>query len=98
MNRIKAYNSDWWNDKYSTKYFDEHHPGNIQEILKAGGFKCAKCGFDNLGALEIDHIKPRHLGGDHSKSNLQILCANCHTIKTREENRKFMTGRKKVKR
>lgn len=34
--------------------------------------------------LEVDHIVP---GDDHSFSNLQTLCVDCHTRKTLEERR-----------
>ncbi len=36
-------------------------------------------------ATEVDHIIPRHLGGDDSFENLQPLCRSCHARKTAQE-------------
>lgn len=47
--------------------------------------KCEKCGIDSwLGEkapLELDHIDNDHFNNE--LSNLQILCPNCHSLKTR---------------
>ena len=67
------------------------------EIL---GGKCARCGFADGRALQIDHIKP--IGNKRRRgmstvqllrdvikgeaSNLQLLCANCNWIKRFENN------------
>lgn len=55
----------------------------IAEGLKEA--KCELCGIvDWLGAplpLELDHINSIH--SDNTLSNLQILCPNCHSQKTR---------------
>lgn len=42
---------------------------------------CALCGFDNVKALQVDHMVPLSRGGLHEDSNLVLLCANCHCIK-----------------
>jgi len=64
------------------------------------GNKCCKCGFDDVRALQIDHI---HGGGTKETSsmstvafykkvikekgvNYQLLCANCNWIKRCENN------------
>jgi 5-methylcytosine-specific restriction endonuclease McrA len=58
---------------------------------------CAKCGYrENVFALQWDHIIPvqsgKNWGGPASMAaakrlvidpNIQVLCANCHCIKTR---------------
>ena len=36
---------------------------------------------------EVDHIVPLHLGGSNQMSNLQLLCPNCHALKTQTEAR-----------
>lgn len=46
---------------------------------------CRLCG---LPATQVDHILPISKGGPAlDSSNLQPLCASCHSIKTRVENR-----------
>ena len=62
---------------------------------------CAHCGYDeNVFALEFDHIKPREDTSKKWQTpkygkaardlvadpNIQVLCANCHKIKTRMNN------------
>jgi 5-methylcytosine-specific restriction endonuclease McrA len=37
--------------------------------------------------LEVDHIVPVRLGGTPVIENAQVLCANCHSIKTKTERR-----------
>jgi len=44
--------------------------------------------FDKSG-YEIDHIVEYSVSGNNDMSNLQALCNNCHSFKTR----KFMSGR-----
>lgn len=39
-----------------------------------------------LEDLELDHIEPLGDGGTDAESNLQLLCRDCHTRKTRREN------------
>lgn len=34
---------------------------------------------------ELDHIYPLHLGGTNHINNLQVLCPNCHALKTQQE-------------
>ena len=52
------------------------------------GFKCRHCGVAALlqdGRFEVDHIVPLHKSGvDHIK-NTQVLCRNCHGLKTFRE-------------
>jgi len=50
--------------------------GNLKKI------KCEICGFKpiNLCQLDIDHMDGNKLNND--PSNLQVLCANCHRLKT----------------
>jgi len=44
--------------------------------------ECSSCGFKaiNKCQLDVDHIDGNHKNND--SSNLQVLCANCHRLKT----------------
>ena len=56
-------------------------------VLDAAGWRCQHCG--RPGRLEVDHIKPLHLGGaPWDLANLQALCRACHITKTAAENRR----------
>jgi 5-methylcytosine-specific restriction endonuclease McrA len=51
-------------------------------------YKCAGalCGQRKMRHTdEIDHIIPLHAGGTNNYNNYQILCRDCHAVKTREE-------------
>lgn len=47
-----------------------------REVFCKANHKCENCG--SLYALEIDHKKPRSLGGTHDPKNLRILCRACN--------------------
>lgn len=55
-------------------------------ILERDNFRCRSCGA--RGRLECDHIEPVRLRPDlaYDPANLQLLCASCHSTKTRQEN------------
>jgi hypothetical protein len=68
------------------------------------GGKCARCGFGDLRALQIDHVngggnierksiglKKTYERAVTGASGYQLLCANCNMIK-RIENREFRRG------
>ena len=42
----------------------------------------------------MDHIIPKHKGGSNDKSNIQLICANCHQDKTEIELRERNLGKK----
>lgn len=46
---------------------------------------CAKCGAGYLISHQVDHIVALCLGGVDHQSNLQMLCYNCHVLKTRDD-------------
>ena len=52
----------------------------LTAIFGDGPHACVKCGAAER--LEVDHINPKMKGGKHLRSNLQILCADCHRRKT----------------
>ena len=48
--------------------------------------RCAACKLLLQPGWHADHIAPLADGGAHDPSNLQPLCAPCHTMKTAHEN------------
>jgi len=58
----------------------------IRRLVKErDGKRCLCCGEENSGLLQVDHIKPRYYGGDHSLDNLQTLCITCNRTKNIQE-------------
>ncbi len=80
------------------------------ELIQKMGGKCSICGFSDERALQIDHVEAvgqnrKERNGysywrtiakniDAGDTNYQLLCANCHCIKTRE-NDEYNKARKK---
>ena len=71
------------------------------DVLLALGGVCARCGFDDIRALQVDHIngggnRDRRENGGHKNiyneivrggvEGYQLLCANCNWIKRDENN------------
>lgn len=54
-----------------------------RKLLAASGGACALCG--STDRPEIDHVRPRHLGGGDDPANLRVLCRRCHKAKTQRE-------------
>ena len=58
---------------------------------KKYGFECPlhshpiRKGHWDIEGCEIDHIIPKHQGGDNSVRNGQALCLSCHAVKTKQE-------------
>jgi 5-methylcytosine-specific restriction endonuclease McrA len=49
------------------------------EVLKRARYRCELCGVSaDVKALEVDHIRPRNLGGGDEEANLQALCYTCN--------------------
>ena len=84
--QYNAYMCNWRSAKYRelrAKAFELH------------GAKCTHCGFDNIKALQLDHIKPMAIRYRRRKDPglnvtldallfpewFQVLCANCNYIK-----------------
>lgn len=44
-------------------------------------YRCEKCGFPDVRALQLDHIDGRR----SSETDFMCLCANCHQIKSRKK-------------
>lgn len=67
---------------------DYHHRGYRKVAFRAAGKDphCTNCGFVpiHICQLDVDHIDGNKSNSDIN--NLQILCANCHRLKTRIHN------------
>ncbi len=52
-----------------------------QALLAARGsrYRCQQCGFSDVRTLNLDHIEGRVIN-----TSFACLCANCHTIKSRQ--------------
>jgi 5-methylcytosine-specific restriction endonuclease McrA len=51
-----------------------------REILRRDNYICQYCG-QHASTLTIDHIIPRHLGGQHEWDNLVTACPACNHLK-----------------
>ena len=66
-------------------------------LLEECDYKCIKCGFDTphpddgKTILEINHINGD--GTDHARSNLEVLCPNCHALTSSYRARNKGNGR-----
>lgn len=48
-----------------------------REVLRRDNYLCQYCGQRPLN-LTLDHVVPRHLGGNHSWNNLVAACPKCN--------------------
>lgn len=56
------------------------------KMLVRDNYTCQCCGRVG-GRLELDHIVNKAVGGTDDKTNLQILCYQCHKTKTQSESK-----------
>ena len=77
------YDGDW---TYWTTRKQKHPqtPVNVSQLLKKQRGICAECGlfFRQEDLAEVDHIRPKSLGGSDRYDNLQLLHRHCHDRKT----------------
>ena len=87
-------------------YLKNNQKLHVQAIYALGGM-CAICSFDDIRALQIDHIngdgaderRNTHADAFHKdiiaggRSDLQVLCANCNWIKRGEMREHIMESR-----
>jgi 5-methylcytosine-specific restriction endonuclease McrA len=50
---------------------------NSREEFRRDNYTCQYCGKRD-GGLTIDHVIPRHLGGEHSWTNVVAACPSCN--------------------
>lgn len=60
-------------------------PTRVSKLLKQQKGVCTLCRtrFQLDSVMEVDHIKPKALGGPDTYANLQLLHKSCHIAKTR---------------
>lgn len=55
---------------------------------------CCQCGEKDKRRLQVDHIRPRALGGSDDFDNLQVLCTRCHQRKTKKDLKKIRRAKR----
>ena len=89
--------------KYMREYMARRYERRVAEVIVLLGGKCVKCG-DDKKKLQFDHVDPsrktftitaRLAGISVEKLKLelekcQLLCVDCHMIKSVEESGKFL--------
>ena len=48
-----------------------------KEVFRRDGYRCQYCGRSSH-ELTIDHVLPRHMGGEHTWSNVVTACTICN--------------------
>ena len=65
-----------------------------REIFRRDNYTCQYCGR-NTRTMTIDHVVPKHLGGEHSWTNMVTACSVCNHRKggrtVREANMKLLS-------
>lgn len=72
--------------EWIAKHDDAAIPPRVQErVALRSERRCVKCTRETGPALkgECDHAIPLIIGGAHRESNLQWLCVECHSNKTK---------------
>lgn len=74
--------------RYDPELFTKREIANFTSeqkeiILQRDGYKCVMCGNGEKDGIElhVDHIKPKHLGGEATVENGQTLCAKHNNLK-----------------
>lgn len=70
-------------DAVKQRELEDFAPEQKEAILKRDGYKCVICGRGKREGVElqVDHIKPKYLGGKSTIENGQTLCAQHNFIK-----------------
>ena len=56
----------------------KHYGKPALEAARRARYRCQECGYSDVRALNLDHI------GGFSSRRFACLCANCHSIKSRQ--------------
>lgn len=80
------FNGDWM---YWSKRRGEYPetPTRVSQLIKKQKGICPHCSlyFASTDIVEVDHIKPKSLGGKDTYDNLQLLHKHCHDTKTAKD-------------
>lgn len=60
-----------------------------ERIAKRDRYRCGACGrpWDSQ-CDQVDHVVPLEQGGSNDDGNLQLLCGECHRVKSADEARR----------
>lgn len=79
---------------------DQAIPPRVKlRVFERAGKRCEECTNLIIGKLrpEYDHKVALINGGAHTEANLQLLCSECHKVKTRADvAEKSVMARKKI--
>lgn len=70
-----------------------HTYADIQFLLKQQRGLCACCRVDIRKSFQVDHVIAVSMGGSNDKSNLQLLCKACNSVKRARDPVEFMQSR-----
>ena len=86
-NNSLGLNSIWQSQKSNKKdHKRQISKSEKNEVWERQNGKCARCHKQLIpSATQYDHIKPYAKGGETDTSNIQALCANCHSKKTNRD-------------
>jgi hypothetical protein len=107
LRNTKEYQNQWYKKhpeyfktperlKYKSEYYYNRYRSTKDKLFDILGRQCSICGFNDIRALQIDHINGggvkqgrsyyKHINDPDIKLKLQVLCANCNWIKRAENN------------
>lgn len=101
LKRYRAQNPDWARERAAVRRAAKRAgesvvrlPRNtIPKIGELQRWKCAVCKVDIRKKYHVDHVVPLAKGGEHSPSNLQLLCPSCNCRKSAKDPIAFMQER-----
>lgn len=90
---------NWNKDNFSKTLFEYMGTGaHKRALIIERGHKCEECGLDQWNSQQIP-LELEHIDGDNKnnvKSNLKLLCCNCHALTPTWRGRNINSGKIKV--
>ena len=90
---------NWNKDNFSKTVFEYGGTGNHKQVLiQERGHKCEDCELGEWKSEKIP-LELEHIDGDNRnniKSNLKLLCCNCHALTSTWRGRNINSGKVKV--